>query len=882
MSCRIVSLGLILIAIVLSGPVAQADITVERGDEVVKISNGLWTVRMEKARGWTITRLRDGETGTALNGPLFVTHVRAKAHIIRNHGMQPGEAFSELSAKDIVLKIAGEGTDRVTVTRTWEHELGKASEQTVFHADARRFDRTFTFDAARPLGEIYVDARATDLWMANRAIFQPENERFVTASPTGYHTAGLPFVEAVDPQTGIGFGIKTSPTTPIQARYAYGDQDCGDDQYPVVRTRRFAGVSVFTPLLSYEDVPATYKIEYAGYMTTGGERPIEVDSPPIQIVKVWPKKLVVRPGEVNPVRVTLRNNTDAPRSAQLVVKLNHDLDKADSLLDTAITLQPGADQHVEVGAATNQIHYGVEAQAELVDTATGQKQTKSEYFSVHERTYRVSPALEIMSAGGARGRLAHGVPRLRAAYVGVTEMYCWAPNCTFDLTPDTNWYVPHTESQGSYLVAWSRDYVKEFVDACHDQGMSVVVELQRHMPLDYAMAHPQYAEYKPDGQFNGMPYYRIYKDASRLTQGVLPDDYEITLVGANFTDRKLGLAKMWGRELAASCRMFGWDGLRMDGSPRSFAGGLIPNMDPLKVNLLDQELPEPRRNFDGEPLVGSMDEADEIAYANLKEWHEEILKANPNFELGWNGGGALRDYINAGLYPKTMKYAGDFKSFMLHEAGLQIGRPEINTWDKWADDLMWYDRDARKLGQFMGVGHLRWLPAIGQRTRAYIAFACGYRLAYGGSDPHSYGSGELNKAFQFAWRFGKFIYDGAYELLPPEQQQVTVTGHERLMWKQFVRKRTLPGGVTEWLVHLVNLPEQDVILRHHNPPPVREGTVVHFPLPDGQQVIGAWALLPEPPRSVPCQADTADGQATVNLPPINAFTTAVLRTKSIN
>ena len=101
MSCRIALPVLILLACVLFVPTVRADIAVERGDEVVKISNDLWTVRLEKARGWTITRLRDGAAGTALNGPLFVTHVRAKAYIVRNHGMQPGEAFSELSAKSL-------------------------------------------------------------------------------------------------------------------------------------------------------------------------------------------------------------------------------------------------------------------------------------------------------------------------------------------------------------------------------------------------------------------------------------------------------------------------------------------------------------------------------------------------------------------------------------------------------------------------------------------------------------------------------------------------------------------------------------------------------------------------------------------------------------
>ena len=391
------------------------------------------------------------------------------------------------------------------------------------------------------------------------------------------------------------------------------------------------------------------------------------------------------------------------------------------------------------------------------------------------------------------------------------------------------------------------------------------------------LRHPQYATYTEDGVFR-MDHYVTYPDAEARTFGAAEGNFEFGLVGVNYALPEVPVA--WGREMAASCRMFGWDGVRFDGPAPRFDGAFA-ELDPLHTS---GESPS-RYGFDGRPVaVDSQKDRDRLSLTNMRNWLEEARRGNPRFELGMNlGRGLTREPTEMGdtvaleQYPQSLGYVGRQAGYGLFEWALSLGHPEMDTWDEWARMLYRSGSVAHELGMLSGVGHLRWTPGVTQRTTTYVAMASGYKLAYCASAPLSYFSGERNKAFRFAIRFGEFLYDTGYEKLPADQRQVTVEGHERLLWSYFVKKRTLEGGVTEWVVHLVNLPEEDTILRHHDPPPAREGTVVRFPLPEGRQVAGAWALLPEPPRAARAVWRAEGGRVAVDVPAVRAFATIVLR-----
>jgi hypothetical protein len=214
---------------------------------------------------------------------------------------------------------------------------------------------------------------------------------------------------------------------------------------------------------------------------------------------------------------------------------------------------------------------------------------------------------------------------------------------------------------------------------------------------------------------------------------------------------------------------------------------------------------------------------------------------------------------------------------MLFEGALNLSAPDKNTWDKWAKVL--YDNHAivHKLGGSSGVGHLRWQPDVAQRTVSYLALASGYRTCYGGPSPYTFGGHEQYQALQYGFRFGEFLFGRDYEILPLEQEEVQVIGHERLLWKYFVRRRQLEKGLTEWVIHLLNRPEGDTILAYHDAPPPREGTKVTLPLAGGHRVVGAWMAVPEPPRATPQDYRVEGDRVTVDLDDIESFATAVVR-----
>ena len=860
-----------LLAVIMTCHTAwAAPIEVERSDEHILIHNGLWRLIMSKTQGWEITYLRDEKTDVELHGLFGQTLVRAKAFKVHDSGFQAEPTQGARSAESVAIDIQGAGTEQVVIERKWSLDVGNIVETTTFAADARSFDRRVVLEATKPVAELYAESRCTQKPISSRVIFLPEEER-ITGS-----TAGHPYMETYDPQTGIGFGFKPIAGITRLGRFAFGDPERGDDRHPLHTSRNYCGVMVYAPVLSYEPTPAQHVIEYTAYMSTKNERPFEVKWPDVELRKAWPKKMVARPAEGNLLDIAIRNRTDQRRPVHLLVTLRHGLDAQQTLVDKRFTLRSDMDNKLQYVINTEDMRFGVEVETRLTDLSNDQVQTKTEYFTVWPRYYRVSPLMGIHNCGGARGVLARSVPNERRGYVGVTEIYNWPRNSVFDMTPDTEWYL----TGPYYFNSWSRQYLKDYIDACHESGMGVVSWAQGMVEICDAMNYPQYLQYTAKGQFLS-DRHKIFQDGAAQTQGVLPPGVtENMAVGVNFNAP--GLCRGWGQEMAASCRMFGWDGVRFDGpAPRFISGQPV---DPLKW---EEAASASGRDFDGKPLVyPAGTDVDAISLKRFKAWLEETRKGNPRFELGMNiGHGITRDadtaMENETIYDewaKCLQYSGDNDAMWLHEGALGTTHANWRTWPTWTEKLMGLFRITQELGGVCTVGHIRWLPPALDRTRAYVAFSSGHRLAYVESDEHSYSTGDRFDAVEFAVRFGEFLFAPDHQLLPIDQDRVTVTGHERLHWNQFVRRRELTNGQTECVVHIVNLPEDDTIVAHKEMPAPRRNTTVQFTLDDGQDVEGTWVLLPKPPRAVPVEHRVEGNKVTVKIDEIDAFASVVCRT----
>jgi len=107
-------------------------------------------------------------------------------------------------------------------------------------------------------------------------------------------------------------------------------------------------------------MPAEYSLEFVGFMTVGNQRPIEVSSPDIELIEAWPRKMIARPDEGNTLEVVFRNNTNEERPVHLEIVLRHGIETTISLVDTQISLHPGASTQRQVKVNTSGLLYGAE------------------------------------------------------------------------------------------------------------------------------------------------------------------------------------------------------------------------------------------------------------------------------------------------------------------------------------------------------------------------------------------------------------------------------------------------------------------------------------------------------------------------------------------
>jgi hypothetical protein len=852
---------------------AAAPVEVNRTENRISVENGLWRLWLVKDQAWGINKIEDLESGQAFHGHFFTTFYRPKTTRVHDNGM-PSEGPVRAGPNDEVqLEFEGEESGELDMIRTWDSPVGRMEERTTFDGNARRFRRRVILKTEKPLAEFYVEAKCTDKPVADRAIFYPEEQRVPASSPM--FTAGQPYMEARDPETRMGFGMQPVAGAPRQGRFAFGGPERGDDKHPLHAGRNYAGITLHSPVLSYQDVPAEHILEFIGYMTVKDQQPIEFSIPDIALVKAWPLKMIARPDANNALEVEIRNQSGVERAVHLEITLRHDIDTELPFLNMDIPLPPDATWEKKIGIDTSGLLYGVEVVTTLSDQHSGIIDQRSEFFSVFDGYYRVSPLMEILNVGGARGVLAANVVHQRRGYAGVAEIYNWPRNSLFDMTPETDWYLggPY------YFISWSREYLKAYIAEAHRNGMGVVSWAQAMIEISDAMEYPEYLQYTAEGHFHS-DRHLIFQDGAQQTQGVLPPGpVENMAVSVNFGIPEV--SRRWGEEMAASCRMFGWDGVRFDGPAPRFVPGQVA--DPLKWKPGDTGN---YFDFEGNSLTRpASDEVDTASLRNMSTWLDEARKGNPKFELGMNIGHGINEDPDSGVdertalwqWPKSLAYAGEQQPMWLHEGALGITHPEWNTWDTWAKKLMQLFRATQKLGGVCTVGHLRGLPPGPDRARSYTAFASGHRLAYTGSQEHQLQGNEKFHAAEFAVRFGEFLFAPDYELLPAGQEDVAVSGHERLLWQDFVRRRTIDGGQTEWVVHIVNRPQSDLIAVNDPFPPVREETKVNFPDEIGQRVAGAWALLPQPPRAVPLNHRIEGDTVVVEVPKIDAFASVVLR-----
>jgi len=566
-------------------------------------------------------------------------------------------------------------------------------------------------------------------------------------------------------------------------------------------------------------------------------------------------RLILRPGENGAASATLSNNTAQPRRVRLVATVRGGIDEAAALPEQTIELRSEQTLQVPIEwQPREEGGYGVEVR--VLDPGGSLLDRAWEVFAVADNSSRVGQMI-VVNPGwmNQECQIARQLELAEENSVGTIEYSCWAPDQVYDLTPDTEQFEPHTESQGAYKAPLTRSFLQELVRGAHDKGLRVLAMGAGLTTLQGALAHPDEVKYTADGQMC-------------LYNGALHDGKRCNAVAAHlFTPARV---RAWANEMAASVDMFGWDGIRFDWSfvPLSPQDPLAPGADGTGADGVwyDREGRSARELFE---------DPDATAAELCRLWRDTVARRHPRFV--YHGNCQVDETVRR-RFPRYTEAVCPGAG-LLHES-LSDVTARYPTWQEWTEALMGSTRVIRPLGGQPAVGWMRgYAPgSVAHRVMQYCMMAAGFH--WYGSAGARYSIDDTWFRFRHAMRYSDYFYGQDFTPVVDPARNVAVAGRgvERVLWEPFVYARDV-GGARETLIHLVNLPQSDYIIQRHELPSVKRDLTVTIAVPDGQHVTACHLLVPDPePHAEAIEfAPDGDGHVTCRIPELRQIGSIVVR-----
>jgi len=653
----------------------------------------------------------------------------------------------------------------------------------------------------------------------------------------------------VDRPAGIGWILSnaTAQALHVPVRIAAGPRE--------VLARPITLAANASETISVEWTPGQDDLGAQTLLLTAGETAFSWAVPvskAVTIDRVWPRKLIHRLGEDATTRVALTSHSTREETVELVSSVTGGIDEQRVVDQRSVSLKPGETRELDIPWNTGQREYGLTFRA---DALIGKKLVDfgREYTAVTNFAPKVGQVGIWNPSIRQEGSEATHVRKVREAYVGIVEYYCWTPDTVNDMTPEGKSWQPHTESQGAYEVTLTKAFLQTIVRKAHENGVHVYSWITGLMPFTSGLQKPELFQYTPDGQpylYNG----RVYDGQRRYSVGPVNIYRE-------------DLCLRWGEEMARSADMFGWDGCRWD-------WGFVPTVpsDPLgldekeKDRFKTDDRPD-WHDWEGRNSRELFPDPDATGEKLLKAWRKGVAKTRPEFVYGTNFNSSER---TARTIPKYFQEATT-DSLLLFEYLLNCSSEKMNTWEKYARHLTEDCQRVRKNRGQPCVGYMRgFLPgSTALRLVQYLIFASGVHWAANPGVRHSLD--DTWERFRFALRFAEYYYDPGFFLLPEARRtEVSVQADPRVFWQPFVYERRRPTG-RDITVHLLNLPKSDFIVQYHEDPPAKTGIAVRVQLRPGEKVERAAIMLPEPePHAVPLAAPYDGSAAVVRIPSLKS------------
>ncbi len=581
----------------------------------------------------------------------------------------------------------------------------------------------------------------------------------------------------------------------------------------------------------------------------------EKPRPDVVVERLWPDKLAYRYQAPVSVDLSLKNLRDAKQDVKLKVELFHGLEAPQTLLEKKIGLAPGELHKVPCNYTTASKEQGAEYGYELRATATddkGREAVAREYFMVSDNPLKIghltipfgqlapehpnasykSTVPEILAMAG-----------MRAMYFCMAEAPFWAPSDWNELTTDRDiWF----SGQAARYV--SQTGIKANVKGVHDLGGWMLFYAAKWAcgasGFEFARKHPDWFSWDYD-------WYGCKFDIAELEwkagsphvdgkwvktggEGTLPAI--LPLIG------KPEVADYGIRQIADSVRQFDWDGIRLDSAgwyveadvcDLSGQRALPPGTD---TGRLEAELVR-------KIVAAGRAVKPNFVYGNNVGWCTDISKANPKWLAEAASGGLLMD---EGMNGRLMNTEGR----------------KSQPWS----EVREYLRDAIPCACKAGGYPYGIVPIEGGGTPEKPAppppdgcillgalMASGMHLCYG--VPAAY-----RPYMQLYARHCDLLYGDGMQFIGDPAPLIKVASANPVWWQEYVRRRDLPNGRTQFIIHLINPSKGERYDAKRNAAPLpQKGIKVELTPPSGSKIDRAFRIT----------ADNLDGPDILELQPIS-------------
>jgi len=602
------------------------------------------------------------------------------------------------------------------------------------------------------------------------------------------------------------------------------------------------------------------------------------------VERVVPNKILYSLNENASAAVWIKNSGSEAAQGTLVAYETRGLDAQRKVATVNIALAPGEERkNVSISWNVGPRMYGRELR---VDFVSGGKtiSSASEFFQVADLWLRVN----LVTAWKPADFLPQDLG-LFETYNNHGMQFAWAPDDFSDLTPETDtWY------SGQVMYHKSTEGMKADIKDAHAKGIKISTYAKYMFGgsagFEFARRHPEWVLREEDGSFfNYSSPISPLDLAKPVTERQPFWQYGVV----DFSDA--AAVEYGAREIAASAKIFGWDGVMFDG--HFFAHGGY--------------------SWDGMP-AGHGKSLDELSARNTRLCRDIIRKEFPNFSFWYNGTYRLTadkklELIIAGG-PQTMQACLEDpnSSMLVEKQGPQFVTVSWRHWYDWYAEQPGYGEVVQKYSSPVNSGWLWNMEVLDGLTPEEAKAARGAWVAanhmgaiFLAFNLHPcWNTTYASRPFaQFMTRYSALLWDTGIKRIEAEKT-FRVKSTRELWWKKSAyvkdtyKEIVYPvlnspdfakasSGETLYLLHLLNTPTTEKpVWKIPDDPPAASDVEVDFRAPAGEAVEKAWALRPyqwdeteRSPVQVELEMEKITGGVKVKVPAFHYYTLVAFKLK---